>query len=352
MRELCVANPSYALSFRFCAPDGRHLWLEETAKGEFDPGGRLLRIRGLTRNVTDRKQVEQALDERNMQLSLAGREALVGSFAYDVDTEEIQISEGYAAIHGLPEGTTHTKLSIWQAGLHREDVARVNELRNAAFREQRAEYATEYRIVRSSGEVRWVEARCFVSYRGDGSPQRVVGVNMDVTERKQTEEKLQKSERAIRELLGALPVAIYVTDAAGHLTYCNQSAVDLWGVTPKLGQDRWCDLARFYHADGTPMVQEDCPTEIALNQGRVVRDREAIIERSDGTRIPIIPFPTPLRDRKGAVVGVVNMTIDISERKKAELALTERNLQLALAGKAGLVGTYAHDINIDMMQSL
>ena len=178
-----------------------------------------------------------------------------------------------------------------------------------------------YRIVRPGGEIRWIEARCFVSYRGDGSPQRMVGVNIDVTERKQIEEKLQKSERAIRELLGALPAAIYVTDAAGHLTYCNQSAIDLWGVTPKLGQDRWCDLARFYHADGTPMVQEDCPTEIALKQGRVVRGREAIIERSDGTRIPIIPFPTPLRDGTGAVVGVVNMTVDISERKKAELAL-------------------------------
>jgi len=350
IRELCVANPAYALSFRFCAPDGRYLWLEETAKGEFDPGGRLLRVRGLTRNVTDRKQVEQALDERNMQLSLAGREALVGSFAYDIDTEEIQISEGYAAIHGLPEGTTHIMRSIWQAGVHREDLARVDELRTCVFREQRAEYDTEYRIVRSSGEVRWVEARCFVSYRGDGSPQRVVGVHIDVTERKQTEEKLEKSERAIRELLGALPAAIYVTDAAGHLTYCNQSAVDLWGVTPKLGRDRWCDLARFYHADGTPMALEDCPTEIALKQDRVVRGREAIIERFDGTRIPIIPFPTPLRDGIGAVVGVVNMTVDISERKKAELALTERNVQLALAGKAGLVGTYAHDINMDIMQ--
>ena len=154
----------------------------------------------------------------------------------------------------------------------------------------------------------------------------------------------------MRELLGALPAAIYVTDAAGHLTYCNQSAVDLWGVTPNLGQDRWCDLGRFYHADGTPMALEDCPTEIALKQGRVVRGREAIIERSDGTRIPIVPFPTPLRDRTGAVVGVVNMTVDISERKKAELALAERNLQLALAGKAGLVGSYSYDTNTELMQ--
>ena len=112
---------------------------------------------------------------------------------------------------------------------------------------------------------------------------------------------------------------------------------------PKFGEDRWCDLARFYHSDGTPMAIEDCPTEIALKQGRVVRNLEAILERPDGTRIPIIPYPTPLRDGAGAIVGVLNMTVDISERKKAERALAERNMQLALAGKAALVGSYAYD---------
>ena len=81
------------------------------------------------------------------------------------------------------------------------------------------------------------------------------------------------------------------------------------------------------------MAIEDCPTEIALKQGRVVRNLEAILERPDGTRIPIIPCPTPLRDGAGAVVGVLNMTVDISERKKAERALAERNMQLALGGK-------------------
>ena len=122
-----------------------------------------------------------------MQLSLAGRKALVGSFAYDIDTEEIQISQGYAAIHGLPEGTTHIMRSIWQVGVHREDLARVDELRSRAFCDQRGEYGCEYRIVRSGAEERWIEARCFVSYRSDGSPQRVVGVNIDITERKQAE---------------------------------------------------------------------------------------------------------------------------------------------------------------------
>ncbi len=188
IRALCLDNPSYALSLRFRSPDGRLLWLEETAKGEFDAAGRLLCIKGLTRNITDRKNAELALAERNMQLSLAGKTALVGSFSLNFETEEVQLSEGFAAIHGFPEGTSHTTRSIWKAGVHPEDLPRVDEVRSRAFREQRREYGFEYRIVRSTGEVRWIEARCFVSYRSDGRPERVVGVDIDVTERKRAEE--------------------------------------------------------------------------------------------------------------------------------------------------------------------
>ena len=62
--------------FRFCCPDGRQVWLEETAKGEFDATGRLLRIKGLTRDITERKKAELALEERNVQLALAEKATL------------------------------------------------------------------------------------------------------------------------------------------------------------------------------------------------------------------------------------------------------------------------------------
>jgi PAS domain S-box-containing protein len=151
-------------------------------------------------------------------------------------------------------------------------------------------------------------------------------------------------------MLEGLPAAIYVIDAAGRITYCNEGAVNLWGGRPKLGEDKWCDLARFYYPDGKPMELQDCPTEIALKHGRWVRGREAILERPDGTRIPIMPYPTPLRDATGAIVGVINMTVDISERQQAERTLAERNAQLALAGQAALVGAYVYDVRKRTMQ--
>ena len=146
-----------------------------------------VQLLGVTRDITDRKRIEDALAERNAQLALAGKAALVGTYAYDVKDRMIRVTDGYAAIHGLPEGTTEIPLGQWQAGVHAEDVTRLERLRCQAFREQRRDYTVEYRIIRD-GDVRWIEARKFVSYDGIGHPRRVLGVNIDVTERKRAEE--------------------------------------------------------------------------------------------------------------------------------------------------------------------
>jgi PAS domain S-box-containing protein len=130
----------------------------------------------------------------------------------------------------------------------------------------------------------------------------------------------QATELPCRELLDALPAAIYTTDAAGRLTYYNAAAVQLAGRTPEIGSDEWCVTWRLYWPDGTPLAHNNCPMAVALKTGRPVRGVEAIAERPDGTRVPFMPFPTPLHDASGNVVGAVNMLVDLTERSQAEQA--------------------------------
>jgi two-component sensor histidine kinase len=137
------------------------------------------------------KQVEQALAERSLQLALAGKAALVGSYAYDVGNDMMQVDAGYAALHGLPEGTVKTARSEWRARTLPEDLIRVEDMRERAFREALGEYDIEYRIVLSSGEVRWIESRSFVTYTSEGRPQRIAGVNIDITGRKRADDHLR-----------------------------------------------------------------------------------------------------------------------------------------------------------------
>jgi PAS domain S-box-containing protein len=123
-----------------------------------------------------------------------------------------------------------------------------------------------------------------------------------------------------RAVLDALPAAIYTTDAEGRITYFNQAAADLAGRRPELGADEWCVTWRLYRPDGTPLPHDQCPMAVALKENRPVRGEEAILERPDGTRIAFAPYPTPLRDASGALIGAVNMLVDISDRKATESA--------------------------------
>lgn len=132
------------------------------------------------------------------------------------------------------------------------------------------------------------------------------------------QETLPPRDRRFRELLDALPAAVYTTDADGRLTYYNDAAAELWGYRPTLGSAEWCGSWKLYWADGTPMAHSDCPMAVALREDRPVRGMEAICERPDGTRVPFIPYPTPLHDDAGRLVGAVNMLLDITERKRAE----------------------------------
>ena len=120
-----------------------------------------------------------------------------------------------------------------------------------------------------------------------------------------------------RDMLDALPTAIYVTDACGKITYFNPACVAFSGRTPEIGSDHWCVTWKLFHPDGTPMPHDQCPMAIALKEGRVIRGAEAIAERPDGTRVWFEPYPTPLRDATGQIVGGINMLVETTDRKRA-----------------------------------
>ncbi len=126
------------------------------------------------------------------------------------------------------------------------------------------------------------------------------------------------ADASAERVLDALPAALYVTDAQGYITYYNEAAAAFWGCRPKLNSDQWCGSWRLYRPDGSPLPHDQCPMATALKEGRPMTGQEAIAERPDGTRVPFMAFPTPLRDAAGVLVGAVNMLVDISERKRAE----------------------------------
>jgi PAS domain S-box-containing protein len=143
-------------------------------------------------------------------------------------------------------------------------------------------------------------------------------VARDITRQKRAEAALRDSEHRLQDLLAAIPAAIYTTDASGTITYYNEAAVEFAGRRPVIGSDKWSVAWKLYWPDGTPLPHDETPIALALKENRPIRGKEVIAERPDGTRIPYIPFPTPLYDANGKLVGAINMLVDVSERKQAE----------------------------------
>ena len=155
----------------------------------------------------------------------------------------------------------------------------------------------------------------------------------------------QHDETPYRAFLDAVAVAVYTTDVDGRITFFNQAAVELWGRRPELGEE-WCGSLRLFHLDGRPMRHDECPMAIALKEHRPVRGEIAYAERPDGRRVAFTPFPTPLRDAEGTMIGAVNVLVDVTDRLNAEKALqtTADALRASNAVKDEFLGLISHEL--------
>lgn len=136
------------------------------------------------------------------------------------------------------------------------------------------------------------------------------------------------------EFLAALeqvPAAAYRTDRDGLVTHYNRACVPFAGRRPVPHRDRWCVTWKLYTEAGALLPHDQCPMAVALRENREVRGARAVAERPDGRRLPFVPYPTPLRDERGELVGAINLLIDVSDPDREALGLEENGRYRRLA---------------------
>jgi len=299
---------------RLRAKDGsiKHVLITSNSRVE---DGKFLNTRCFTTDMTELHRAENARRESEERLAATYEAATVGIAEADREGRLVRVNDAICKMLGRSREQL-LKMSFLDY-THERDRAEDQALYQRQVRGELDSYVIRKQAVKPDGSVVFLDVYSSSVRDEDGGFNYGVRVIQDVTEAKRMEDRIRESERHMRDLLEAMPAAVYTTDAAGRITFFNRAAVEMSGRVPQDG-DSWCVTWRLYEPDGTPLPHDKCPMAVALKEGRAVRGKEAIAERPDGTRVSFIPYPTPLHDADGRLLGAINMLVDITERKQFE----------------------------------
>jgi two-component system cell cycle sensor histidine kinase/response regulator CckA len=215
--------------------------------------------------------------------------------------------------------------ATWLGMVHPEDRARVQDVVMSYSPQAASELALQYRVVRPSGEARWVESRIVPWPEPDAAATHLQGISVDITERRHAEETLASERGMLRTLIDSLPVTVYVKDTQSRFVLgnralvCSMGAETLDDLIGKTDFDFYPQhLAETYRADELRVMQS----------GEAMIDAEERSVRPDGTLYWALSTKVPLRDGQGCIVGLVGIGQDITRRKQQDQELARHRYHL------------------------
>ncbi len=278
-------------------------------------------IEVVARDIRDRKRAERAVQDWQERLVLAQKAGLrIGLWDWDTVANTVIWSDETYRQFGYTRETFSGRVEDAVTRIHPEDRPAIEHAIRKVI-EHGGEYAQQYRLVWPDGTICWVAAHGVMVRRGSA---HMLGIAVDITDLKKTEQSLQESEEKYLLLLNSTAEAIYGLDLEGNCTFCNPACLRLLGyATPKdlLGRNMH-DLMHHTRVDGSPYPKEDCEFYAALCEGRAGHVTDEVLWRADKTTFPAEYWSYPMY-KAGELVGAVATFVDISDRKQSEQALRQ-----------------------------
>lgn len=342
---LSGGNPK-PLEHRVWRKDGVLRWLQNTLVPHYDSQGRVFSCDGLIRDITDRKVAEETLRQSQDMLAQAQRIASIGSWEWNIRTDEMIWSEQTYRMSGVEPGLAVPSHRWFLAHIHPDDRPLVVEAIERALLGG-ASYDVEYRFVASDSSTRWVHGQGEVVFDGSGQPSRMLGTVLDITERKQAVTLLQESESRYRTLVENMQVGIALLDSDHNIVMTNAALATMFHKSAADFAGRKC----FREFEGREGVCEHCLGCRAMITGRP-QEADTVCVRDDGTCFParLQAFPTYAAD--GVVSGWIEIVEDITERKRAEEEARQRQAELAHVSRLNVMGELASGLAHELNQPL
>ncbi|MDC0744605.1 PAS domain S-box protein [Polyangium mundeleinium] len=297
----------------FRRADGTTFVGEVTAQAHFLPG----RHMGILRDVTARKQSEEALRRSEERLARAQRIAHIGSWEWDIDTNEVAWSDECDRLFGLPPGAGKMTYEQFFSFVHPDDHAEVDEAVRRALGGSLS-FSIYHRTLAHDGREQIVHAEGDVIRDEAGHPSRLCATVRDVTEQRRAEMALQKSELLFRQVIETLPVGVWVSDERGQLVLVNPAGRRIWGGARLVGPEQFDEYKAWWVATGEEVKPDEWALSRALRSGEAALNDLVEIEAFDGRHRLVLNSAAPVRDPEGRILGAFVINDDVTEQRRLE----------------------------------
>ncbi len=316
----------YELVLKTIREDGSNGWMWVRGETVSDAEGKTIGLWGAAQDISERKQAEEALSESTRKLEEAQEMAHLGFWNWDVHTGEVEWSKEVYKIFCLdPDSFTPQINSILDLSPWPEDYNRNKELINQAV-ESHIPGHYEQKFLRPDNSVGYYYSTFQGKYDENGELDSIVGICLDITERKQAEQALRESEKKYRTLIQKIQAAIVVHDADSQIITCNTKSQELLGLTEDqlLGKTAIDPDWHFLREDNSIMPPEEYPVNLVMATHQELRNYTVGVHRSDNEGdIWTLVNADPVFGDKEVINQVIVTFIDITDRKKTEEELRQ-----------------------------
>ena len=257
-------------------------------------------------------------DERNLLVSLTAND---GIWDFNGETKRIRLSRRWKAMLGYDEDEEDV-LPDWYRLVHPDDMARVQAKMRAHLEGKSDFFESVHRMKQQNGEWRWMTSRAKARQDDKGRLIRLLGVEVDITERKLYEEALFREKESAQITLRSIGDGVVTTDADGVVEYVNPVAEELtgWKVDDASGKPI-DEIFKGFHEETCEPLEN--PLSLSIRRNRSIKSvRPTLLIRRDGNELYIESTASPIRDGKGDVTGGVLVFHDVSEARELNRRLS------------------------------